>query len=156
MLVRFGLRDITFRLIPVALLVAGWIAVANGLRCYKCPQPGKGVSFQDNMKCTEPGAGIGTPQECLNSDNTTMCLTRITEINGVQRIMRGCHRRDEVRGNDVGCWTDHGVEMCYCDTDACNGGEFRGSTGGVSQVVTPSILFFISASIINSGLISTC
>ena len=59
-----------------------------GLRCYKCPQPGKGVSFEDNMKCTEPGAGIGTPQECRNSDNNTMCVTRITEGEKNARISK--------------------------------------------------------------------
>ena len=41
-------------------------------------------------------------------------LPSCVSVSGTKRIMRGCHRRDEVR-NDVGCRKDHGVEMCYCD-----------------------------------------
>ena len=52
----------------------------------------------------------------MHFDRNILHQSYSASVNGMQRIMRGCHRRDEVRGNDVGCRTDHGVEMCYCDT----------------------------------------
>jgi hypothetical protein len=37
--------------------------------------------------------------------------------------MRSCVRRDPVADAIVpGCRKEYGIEVCYCDTDGCNGG----------------------------------